>query len=313
MSAPSPKILVIRGGALGDFILTLPAIALIRKNFPQAQIEILGYPHITAIAHLRYYADHLKDIEYASLAGFFNPKGTLDPEWANYFSRFHQIISYLYDPDGFFEYNLRRCGVKNLLMGEPRILTDDHASLQLAKPLEALALFCETPPVAKVFPNASDRQQASIHLPFDDIPTLAIHPGSGSASKNWPSAYWVEFLSNLHARHPAQRLVIVGGESDTSVLQILRDRFDNKPQFQFLENFPLPILAAIFQKCSLFIGHDSGISHLAAASGCRCVLLFGPTNPNVWAPLGNHVHIVTSPQKTMEAIRVSDLEKNISL
>ena len=50
------RILVIRGGAIGDFILTLPAIRLLRENFPDAHIEILGYEHIIALADGRYYA-----------------------------------------------------------------------------------------------------------------------------------------------------------------------------------------------------------------------------------------------------------------
>jgi heptosyltransferase-2 len=56
-------ILVIRGGALGDFILTLPAIGLLRENFPDCQLEILGYRHIAVLAEGRYYANSTRSIE----------------------------------------------------------------------------------------------------------------------------------------------------------------------------------------------------------------------------------------------------------
>ena len=57
------RILVIRGGAIGDFILTLPTLRALRDKFPQAAIEILGYKHIAAIAESRFYADAVRSIE----------------------------------------------------------------------------------------------------------------------------------------------------------------------------------------------------------------------------------------------------------
>src|SRR6478672_10084213 len=111
----APRILVIRGGALGDFILTLPAIRLLRENFPSARLEILGYKHIVALAEGRFYADATRSIEYGPVAAFFARNAALDRELSEYFAGFQQIVSYLYDPDGIFEANLRRTGAKNIL------------------------------------------------------------------------------------------------------------------------------------------------------------------------------------------------------
>src|SRR5947209_10057729 len=97
-----PRILVIRGGALRDFILTLPAIRLLRENFPAARLEILGYKHIIALAEERFYADATRSIEYGAVSGFFSRNAPLDPELAEYFAGFQQIVSYLYDPDEIF-------------------------------------------------------------------------------------------------------------------------------------------------------------------------------------------------------------------
>ena len=72
------RILVIRSGALGDFILTLPAIGLLRENFPACHLEILGYRHIAAIAEGRFYANSTRSIDYGPLAGFFHPRAALD-------------------------------------------------------------------------------------------------------------------------------------------------------------------------------------------------------------------------------------------
>ena len=103
-----PRILVIRGGAIGDFILTLPALKLLREAFPDAHLEIVGYRHIIALAEGRGYADATRSIEYGPMAGFFARGGTLAPEMMEYFGSFQQVISYLFDPDGIFEANVRR-------------------------------------------------------------------------------------------------------------------------------------------------------------------------------------------------------------
>ncbi len=71
------RILVIRGGAIGDFILTLPAIKLLRDAFPSAHLEILGYKHIVALAEMSGYADAARSIEYGPLSSFFNRDGAL--------------------------------------------------------------------------------------------------------------------------------------------------------------------------------------------------------------------------------------------
>src|SRR6516225_11550293 len=108
------RILVIRGGAIGDFILTLPALKALRDSMPHSHIEILGYKHIAVLAENRFYAQAVHSIEYGPLSRFFARNSELPAELADYFASFDLIVTYLYDPDRVFENNLRRCGVENL-------------------------------------------------------------------------------------------------------------------------------------------------------------------------------------------------------
>ena len=101
-----PRILVIRGGAIGDFILTLPAVRLLREGLPNPHIEILGYPGIASLATLAGLAEDVRSIEHGSLAPFFAPGTKLDPGLVEYFSSFQLVISYLHDQDGHFAKNL---------------------------------------------------------------------------------------------------------------------------------------------------------------------------------------------------------------
>ncbi len=297
-----PKILVIRGGAIGDFLLTLPAVALLREAFPQARLEILGYEHIVSLAASGGYADRVRSIEYAAMAAFFNPKATLDPELSEYFGGFQQVVSYLYDPDGFFSGNLRRCGVKNLIEASPKIDPEgEHASRQLARPLESLALYLDDAggPLLRLGEAetefARDFYARAGAADIEERPLIAIHPGSGGERKNWPADRWRELGLALLARPERPRLLLVGGEADTKTVSGLRAAWGGAGEVLIAQDLPLPALGALLARCGRFLGHDSGISHLAAAVGAPCTLLFGPTDPDIWAPPYPAVEIVRAP------------------
>ena len=287
------RILVIRGGALGDFILTLPAIRLLRENFPSCPLEILGYRHIAVLAEGRYYANSTRSIEYGPLAGFFHPHAALDSALCEYFAGFQQIISYIYDPDGLFKSGLRRAGVKNLISASPKISEIEHAACQLARPLEQLAMWLDDP-AAHIFHSAQDLFEAQAVLSGRPKPCVAIHPGSGGEKKNWPLPRWLEVQRKMLDDTRVGHLLIIGGESDSR--QLSRMKLTEPAERQtILESLPLPVLGAVLSQCAFFVGHDSGISHLAAAAGIPCLLLFGPTNPDVWAPANDAVVVHQSP------------------
>jgi heptosyltransferase-2 len=298
-----PRLLVIRGGAIGDFILTLPAIALLREAFPAAHIEILGYQHIIALAERRWYADATRSIEYGAMAGFFIPRSELAPDLVEYFASFQQVVSYLFDPDGFFEANVRRAGVKNFLPAYAKIDDSEHAARQLARPLQSLALYLDHH-AATIHPSEEDRAFAAAFLGDSARPVIAMHPGSGSARKNWPIDRWRKLGDRLLARDPATRLLLVGGEADSAQLAALSSAWAGD-SVKFARALPLPALAAVLARCTLFLGHDSGISHLAAAAGTPCVLLFGPTDPMVWAPANAGVQIIQAPLGDLSSLPVA--------
>ena len=292
-----PRILVIRGGAIGDFILTLPALRLLRENFPAAHLEILGYRHIAAVADGRFYADAVRSIEYAELSRFFIPQIERDAGLASYFRSFQQVISYLYDPDQIFENCLRESGVKNLLCASGKLDDSDHAVQQLARPLEKLALFLDDP-APQLFPSSEDDAAATELLRAAAGPIFALHPGSGSERKNWPLEKWRTAVQWLLEHEPSAALLLIGGEADEERLQFLAAAI---PFGRLITawKLPLPVLAAVIRKCRLFLGHDSGITHLAAATGTPVIALFGPTDLAIWGPRNPNVTIVEAPENDL--------------
>ena len=304
------RILVIRGGAIGDFILTLPALKALRDAFPHRHVEILGYKHIAVLTENRFYAQAVRSIEYGPLSSFFARNSELPVELANYFASFDLIISYLYDPDRVFENNLRRCGVENLLCGPSKIIEKvGHAARQLARPIEEMGISV-VDLTEKVFPSTEDRQFAGDFLQPLQQPIIAIHPGSGSKEKNWALENWIALFSGDADFGKLGSLVVISGEADKAQTQQLELEWKNR-DVHFAKNLTLPNLAAVLER-SIFIGHDSGISHLAAATGADCILLFGPTNPDVWAPKNTNVQVLSAESGNINNLEVAKVEAAIA-
>ncbi|MSR65945.1 MAG: hypothetical protein EXS24_01045 [Pedosphaera sp.] len=275
------KILVIRGGAIGDFILTLPAIAALRKQFPDAHLEVLGYPHIVQLALAGGLVDRVQPIEARALAGFFARNGELSEELRDYFSGFNVIVSYLYDPDEIFKTNIGRCTSAQFIVGphRPDETNGTHATAVYLKPLERLAIFD-----ADVVPRLTLNSQPST-LNF-----LALHPGSGSENKNWPESNWAGLLAEL-VNETKLDFLLVGGEAEGERVERLLAKLPGE-RSQLAQSLALPDLAARLQSCVAFVGHDSGITHLASALGLPCLVLWAESIEEIWRPQGERVTIV---------------------
>ena len=272
--AAKGKILVIRGGAIGDFVLTLPVLQALRRQFPGTHLEVLGYPHIASIALHGGLADAVRPIEARALAGFFADMGDLDDVMGHYFSSFHLIVSFLYDPDGFFAENVKACSKAQFIAGPHR--PDDakaiHATDVFLRPLERLAIF-DADPVPRLGFTADKLTPA---------PVLAVHPGSGSEKKNWPQPHWAKFFAHvMSGTH--WNILLVGGEAEGSRVQALAEALPSS-RVQVMQNQPLADVARQLQYCIGFVGHDSGITHLAAAVGLTGLALWADTSEAVWHP-----------------------------
>ncbi len=153
--------------------------------------------------------------------------------------------------------NLRRSGLANVLHAKPFPETG-HASSHL---LQTLSL----PP-----PDLPDRW----HATTDHV---ILHPGSGSPKKNWP-----HFMDL--ANHLAAAVFLLGpAESDY-----------HTGRFPRLENLSLREVAGVLASSRLYVGNDSGITHLAAYLGVPTIALFGPTDPAVWGPIGRRAQVLVN-------------------
>jgi heptosyltransferase-3 len=283
------NVLFIRGGGLGDLIVTLPTLRLLRERWPDAHIEILGHPRLAEIAVKRFYLDAARSVNHGPLSAFFTPRAVLDPGWMEYIGDFDLVLSYFYDPDGLFRLNLERCKPGEILTHPPRVPEDFHrpAARHFAGMVGPLGLALADDVSSEVFPSSDDVAGAQAFLNGMKPGTrfVAIHPGSGGETKNWPREQWAELGRRITAEIPGTMLLLIDGEADAVAVEFLVAEWKDVPHLR-ARWLPLPILAAVLREVAIFLGHDSGITHLAAAArkDLPIIALFGPTDPGVWAP-----------------------------
>lgn len=277
------NILVIRGGALGDFILTLPVLAALRRHFPTCQLQILGYPGPASLAVAAGLAGQSRAIESRDFSGFFVRDGSWNAHCEEWFAQFNLIISYLHDPDGVFRSNVSRCTGAPFVIGphKPDETSGMHAAEQLLRPLQELGIETTDSRPRLVLPPRIKRRR------------LALHPGSGSESKNWPETKWAELLRRLCDRSEWE-ILLIGGEAEGDRCARLAANLPAS-RVGVAQSLPLVELAGQMQECAGFVGHDSGITHLAAALDLPGLVLWGETVLTTWRPRSDRMKILRHP------------------
>jgi len=277
------RILVIRGGAVGDTIVTLPALGALRQAFPEAMIKLLGNPPRAVLAQHPHYVNCITDLERCDLYRLFSQHPTLSEAMVTCLSACELILSYLPAPDETFATNLRRYCQGEVLTWWPHPPASVHIAEHLLQPVTP---FVHQPydvcPHVYLTPTAQEAAAQfwrTMGLPTQGV--IAFHPGSGGAYKLWPVAGWKQVMA-WAAQQGIPGLLISGPAEQAHETQLWHTT--DMPCWPCAHHLPLPHLAAILARCQAIVGHDSGITHLAAAVGTTTLALFGPTDPFVWGP-----------------------------
>ncbi len=250
--------LVIRPGAIGDLIVSLPAIQCLRADFLEVWTPSRTVPLIRVADRARAIASTGLD-----LLGITDPPPRLIADLRSFDSivswygtnrpEFRAAVAALHLPFTFFPALPPH--------GDGRHATDFY--LEQVRTIADLAA-CQSDGVPR------------IPCPVNPQNFAVIHPFSGGARKNWPIAKFRALASQLERVMPVHWCA---GEDDPPLPEAVRidDLYE---------------LACWLAQARLFIGNDSGITHLAAAVGTPVLAIFGPTDPEIWAPRGNHVRVV---------------------
>lgn len=274
-SASVIRTLVVHTGGIGDFLLFCPSLMRLNEDGPVRAAGIRSRLLLAEAAGLLDASYDLDDIAFDSV--FSCPS----PRLERFLAEFDRAVIWMKD-DGAIRGALETCGVRDALVfpGLPPETWNRHATQYYASCLGYDGL----PPLRlPVTPSESSHD-------------VLLHPGSGGKRKNWPIARFRDLSDALSAQ----------GRTVTWIAGPAEDGLQFPPSASVLRMPSLVSLARELASARLYIGNDSGVTHLAAACGCPTVALFGPTNPAVWAPRGDRVRVVQgdpwpSAQKVLEA------------
>ncbi|MFH1477289.1 MAG: glycosyltransferase family 9 protein [Verrucomicrobiota bacterium] len=128
----APRILILRGGALGDFLLTLPAIRALRRHWPEAWIEIIGHPGMAELAMTAGLINCVRSLDTAGMAEWFVPRRVWPERERADLASFDLILSYLGDAAGVLHANLQAAGAKRVIACSPIVASGLPAEAALA-------------------------------------------------------------------------------------------------------------------------------------------------------------------------------------
>lgn len=289
------RLLIIRGGAIGDFILTLPAIGALRYAFPRATLEVLGQASRAILARHPAYADRITDFETVEWHRLFSPQAGVPDKLSRYLGAFDALFAYLPASADVLAARLRQYGPRYTVTWPVTPPGGRHMTDHLLQPvIDLRPLAYEATP--RVYPtadalDAAERFWRASHLPDQGV--LALHPGSGGAHKNWPLSGWHRVM-RWAAQHEIPCVILCGPADQERVAWL--QRHSALPSWPCVRLGSLLPIAAIMARCQVVVGHDSGMMHLAAASGSTTLALFGPTDPDTWAPRSAQAWVLQSRQ-----------------
>jgi ADP-heptose:LPS heptosyltransferase len=281
---------------MGDCVLTTPALAVLKQARPDLSIAVIVEHRLRAIFQGNLDVAEILPPEWRHLRGWrphlcLNLHGGSSSATLTALSgaRFRAGFAHFRHA---LVYNIRIPRAQEILGVNRRVHTAEHM---------ASALFYLGAPRMEI-----PRATLFTTKPGDtSAPHAVIHPAAATPEKTWPAERFLAIAEHLHKSFELEPVFIAGPGDDLSAFG----------RWQTIPGAPLDQIKTLIAGASLFVGNDSGPAHLAAAFGIPVVVIFGPSDPLVWAPwrtqaevlVGTHgigsvsVHQVT---QALEKLRV---------
>jgi ADP-heptose:LPS heptosyltransferase len=315
----SGKILVIHQGAIGDLVLSLPAISALTKYFSNVSFHFMGYPDRLKLLLVE--IDTVISIHWSGFSSLYTSKPDPPPGLKQYLEQFEKVVVFGTKGDEILVNSLKMIGVKEVLRIDSFPDQNMHVIDHQASILSSVGIEVKDKN-PRLFIRDEDERSAKEFLFHNDIKEndqlIFFHLGSGSIKKTWPTSHFTQLAKDLQDM-VSIKIAVIQGPADREQTQAFYTHLNGVNTVK-IDSLPLKTLAAILKLGNCFVGNDSGITHLSAAVGIPTVALFGPTDPKVWGPRGEHVCILEgkaecSPcdQKKLRACRRQKCLENINV
>jgi heptosyltransferase-3 len=301
------KSLIIRPSALGDTLMLMPSIAQLKRSM---EIVLVGRsPGIDLISP---YVNRVIDYERSGWHRLFLEHPGVDP--ALTLPEADCTVAFLSDPGGIVKKNLKTTRPKSSLHFFPPFPPEEanvHAASYLAQCLKQAGMPLE--------PNkclAVAEQRALLKRGDQAIrkKRLVFHPGSGGKGKNHPPEFWLHLIGELTSHfssRPFSKSIILLGPAEEQLLPFFKRELGGA-HAEILFAPELEQLQSALTQAPLYVGHDSGITHLAAMLGTPTIALFRNTPVHQWRPLGPTVKVIQT-EESSPALIAKILEELVPL
>lgn len=274
-----PCVCVLSPGALGDFICLLPALHYLART---AQLDVFARSEYSALVPE---SMKVQSIERYEIARLFVEGGGAEERVRDFFSAYRRVYSWTGSGRAVFLDQLRQVCECRVFPFRPAGRSQhqmDYCHSCVAA--EAIAPLPEIPllPSALTWWQGYAAEHALVNHPL-----LVLTPGSGALEKNWPARSFAE-IADWWRQSKGGRVLVVFGPVEAE-----RNSLSEWTGELVLHTPTLAQAAALLSRCQLYLGNDSGITHLAAAVGAPTVALFGPSDIAQWAPRGKAVSVLS--------------------
>jgi len=305
------RVLIYRLGSLGDTVVALPCLHLISRKYPGAERRVLTNFPVTG-----------REAPFETVIGdsglvhgyFRYPLGTRNPKelWAlkREISRWSpDVLVYLAEPRGRFNIYrdalfFRGCGISTLvgvpyssdlrehrkLEGKDRFEHESHRLLRCVQDLGGINP--DEPASWDLRLTEAEEREADRLLPAHRPAFIVASIGTKLEVNDWGESNWESLLEAVSDRYPGVGLALVGATEEKERSGFVAAKWKG-PKWNLCGSASPRGSAALIRRALLFLGHDSGPMHLAAAVGVPCVAIFSARNkPGIWFPHGSHHRVI---------------------
>jgi heptosyltransferase III len=256
--------LAVHPGALGDVLLAVPALRALRAT-SGAPLMLAAQPRIGALLETLAVVDRAVDFDSLGLDALFVDEAASQPRLPD----LSRLVCWFGARDAVFARRLKTLVPGAVLassIGDGTAVWR-HLLSTVAAPDGAWCSALEIPEGLR-----ADGVKALAEAGFDGPrPWLIVHPGAGSAAKCWPAEAFARVITILAARRRLN-VIVHAGPADEAAAAALRRHLG--AGVAWLMNPTLPTLAGVLAQATIYLGNDSGVSHLAAALGVPSLVLF---------------------------------------
>jgi heptosyltransferase III len=285
-------IVMIHPGGLGDVLLAVPAIVRLRTRFPNYRLLLCAEDQVAKLLLECRIIDAWTSMHGRNCAELFSGQESDLSQVRTWLDGCDLAIGWTQDLDKRLHETLKSVGVREVIVRSP-FSTEIRATHQRDRFLEAIneaPIHDEGDVVLTATEHLHRLGQSCLEAAglSRGQSLIVIHPGSGSAHKCVAPEILATVVAALQISGATP--VVLEGPADRELVERLL-RACEKPPIT-LSRLDIMTVAGALAQARLFVGHDSGVTHLAGLMGLRMVALFGPTDPARWAPRGSHVTVV---------------------